>query len=140
MPKLFGDGILVVGDAAGMALNLGLTVRGMEFAIASGAMAAETVKIAKRGNDYSASTLSKYQDLLKESFVWKDLNTFKHAPDFLDNPRFFNRYPQFACDIMENLMGMGEGGKEKLSSTALKQLSSGLVFSMIRDAIGLRRI
>ncbi len=34
--KLYGDGILVAGDAAGFALNMGVTVRGMEFALASG--------------------------------------------------------------------------------------------------------
>jgi electron transfer flavoprotein-quinone oxidoreductase len=27
LPKLVGDGVLVVGDAAGMCLNLGFTVR-----------------------------------------------------------------------------------------------------------------
>jgi len=50
--KLYGNGIVVVGDAAGFALNMGVTVRGMEFAIASGIIAAETIIAAKRGERF----------------------------------------------------------------------------------------
>ena len=140
MPKLFGDGILVVGDAAGMVMNMGLTVRGMEFAIASGALAAETVKMAKKQNDFSAGALSKYQDLLKESFVWKDLNTFRHAPSVLANPRLFRKYPQLACDMMEGLMAVGEEPKKKLSTTILKQLRGKPALSLLKDAFSFWRI
>ncbi len=42
VPRLYSDGILVAGDAAGFALNTGITVRGMEFAIASGVLAAKS--------------------------------------------------------------------------------------------------
>ena len=34
LPKLIGDGILLAGDAAGLGLNMGITVRGMDFALA----------------------------------------------------------------------------------------------------------
>ncbi|HBK53573.1 MAG TPA: electron transfer flavoprotein, partial [Syntrophomonas wolfei] len=34
MSKLFGDGILLAGDAAGFSMNIGVTVRGMEYALA----------------------------------------------------------------------------------------------------------
>ena len=36
LTKLYGEGILVAGDAAGFSLNIGVTVRGMEYAMASG--------------------------------------------------------------------------------------------------------
>ncbi|WP_246771903.1 FAD-dependent oxidoreductase, partial [Salmonella enterica] len=35
MPELANDGVMIVGDAAGLCLNLGYTVRGMDLAIAS---------------------------------------------------------------------------------------------------------
>ena len=41
VPRLVENGLLLAGDAAGLALNMGYTVRGMEFAVASGRMAAE---------------------------------------------------------------------------------------------------
>ncbi|SUH77191.1 FixC protein [Salmonella enterica subsp. enterica serovar Paratyphi A] len=32
-PELVGDGVLIAGDAAGMCMNLGFTIRGMDLAI-----------------------------------------------------------------------------------------------------------
>jgi len=140
MPKLYSDGILVAGDAAGFALNAGITVRGMEFAIASGALAAQAVKIAKEKNDFSASTLSVYQELLKGSFVLKDFNTFRHIPRFLENPRLFTLYPQLACDILGRLMLVDEKPKEKLSTTVRKGISFKQRLLMLKDAIGALRV
>jgi electron transfer flavoprotein-quinone oxidoreductase len=53
LPKLAGDGVLVVGDAAGMCLNLGFTVRGMDLAIEAANIAAQTIIAAKESNDFS---------------------------------------------------------------------------------------
>ncbi len=39
MSRLVADGMVVVGDAAGLALNQGVTVRGMDLALVSGALA-----------------------------------------------------------------------------------------------------
>lgn len=41
LPKMVGDGVMIVGDAAGLCLNVGFTVRGMDLAIASGEAAAK---------------------------------------------------------------------------------------------------
>ncbi len=49
VPRLAGDGYLVAGDTAGLSLNALVTVRGMDFAIASGYFAAEAVKKAEGG-------------------------------------------------------------------------------------------
>ena len=140
MPKLFGDGILVVGDAAGLALNLGLTVRGMDFALASGAVAARAIARARQQSDYSAASLGGYQKLLEESFVLKDLKTFRHVPHFLENPRLFDLYPETACRLLEKLMWIGEQPKEKLSSTAWGELRSLGSFATLRDLWGSRKV
>ena len=47
VPKLLGDGYLMTGDAAGLSLNALVTVRGMDFAIASGYYAAKAVLEAR---------------------------------------------------------------------------------------------
>jgi electron transfer flavoprotein-quinone oxidoreductase len=133
VPRLFADGMLVAGDAAGFTLNTGLTVRGMEFALASGALAAKAIITAREKKDYSGRSLSVYQDLLKESFVLKDLATFKDAPGFLDNPRLFTLYPQLACDIFEKMMFIGDGPKKKLSSTAMDEIRRRVPFSAAGD-------
>lgn len=41
LPELVGDGVLIAGDAAGMCMNLGFTIRGMDLAIAAGEAAAK---------------------------------------------------------------------------------------------------
>ena len=140
MPKLYADGILVVGDAGGFALNAGITVRGMEFAMASGALAAQAVKTAKEKNDFSARSLSVYLDLLKDSFVLKDFNTFRHISRFLDNPRLFTLYPQLVCDLLERLMLVDEKPKEKLSTTVRRGIKFKQRLLMLKDAIGALKV
>jgi electron transfer flavoprotein-quinone oxidoreductase len=140
VPRLYSDGILVAGDAAGFALNTGLTVRGMEFAIASGVFAARAIIAATKRNDFSSRSLAEYEKLLQDSFVLKDLNTFKHAPDFLDNPRLMNLYPQAVCDILEKLMFIGDQPKKKLSSTALREFRKRIGLKVLSDGGKVLRI
>jgi electron transfer flavoprotein-quinone oxidoreductase len=133
IPCLFGNGILVAGDAAGFTLNTGITVRGMEFAIASGVMAAKAVKRAKEKNDFSSATLAYYEQLLKDSFVIKDLTTFQKAPEVLNNQRLFNLYPEFACNLFEKLMYIGDQPKKKLSTVILSEVKNNLGWSWLKD-------
>ncbi|MEG0020852.1 MAG: FAD-dependent oxidoreductase, partial [Oscillospiraceae bacterium] len=42
-PKLAGNGVLLVGDAAALCVDLGYSIRGMDLAIESGRLAAETI-------------------------------------------------------------------------------------------------
>jgi len=141
MPRLFADGILVVGDAAGFGLNMLMTVRGMEYALASGAMAAQAIKRARKQNDFSASTLSYYEQLVKDSFIYKELQTFSNVLNFLENPRLLNLYPQVFCDLFEKLMWIDEQPKEKLSATVLQELSGNFLnMDTIKDALSFLKI
>jgi electron transfer flavoprotein-quinone oxidoreductase len=98
-PQLFGDGMLVAGDAAGFVLNLGYIIRGMDFAIASGAAAAKTVLDAREKNDYSRQGLSRYMHHLGESFVLRDLEAFRGAPSFMENERLYTAYPRLFTEL-----------------------------------------
>ncbi len=69
LPKLYGDGIILVGDAAALCANLGFTLRGMDLAVESGLLAAKTVLAAQEQGDFSADTLCAYEKALQESFV-----------------------------------------------------------------------
>lgn len=103
LPKMVGDGVLLAGDAAGLCLNVGYTVRGMDLAIASGEAAANAIIAAKEKNDFSESSLSLYTKELDDSFVMKDLKLYKDLPTFLDNERMFNQYPDMATGIMKDM-------------------------------------
>jgi electron transfer flavoprotein-quinone oxidoreductase len=99
VPELCGNGILIAGDAAGFLNSTGLTLEGMNFAIASGFAAAEAVKMAKERREFSKRGLASYKTLLQGSFVLQDLKTFRHACKLLANPRIYNLYPSLVCGI-----------------------------------------
>ncbi len=130
--KLYGNGILLTGDAAGFALNMGVTVRGMEFAIASGIVAAETIAQAKEANDFSEKSLARYETRLKETFVLKDLETCKSMPAFLDNESFFAFYPKCFPDLLEKIMWFDQGPKAGIGKTAWSHLKSSGMMSWKR--------
>jgi electron transfer flavoprotein-quinone oxidoreductase len=117
--KLYGDGMLVAGDAAGFALNLGVTVRGMEFAVASGVMAAEAADEALARGDVSAQGLSVYEKKLRESVVMQDMQTFRNTRRVLENPRLFTVYPKFIGELMQSLFTIDAGPKPPLYRTAM---------------------
>ena len=141
LPKLVGDGILLAGDAAGFALNMAITVRGMDFALASGALAAQAIKAARAKNDFSAASLGTYEQLLRSSFILRDLETFRGMLDVLDNPRMFKQYPDAITGIFEKLFWIDSQPKSKLSSTVLGEARKGFMnIEAIKDALGILKV
>ena len=141
LSKLYTDGMLVVGDAAGFTLNLGFTVRGMEFAVASGVLAAEVADEALAKGDTSAGFLSLYEKKLKESFVLRDMETFRHSRQVLENPRLFTVYPRFARELLEALFTVGEGPKAPLYKTAREIARKHVLkWEGLKDFLTLRRM
>lgn len=113
--KLYADGVMVVGDAAGLLLNTGKAIEGMNMAMESGRQAAMTVIEAKRLKDFSAPQMSRYQERLGESFVLKDLNRFQGAVHFLHKPEMFRRYPDLINGIVEKTFVVNGRPKQKTS-------------------------
>jgi electron transfer flavoprotein-quinone oxidoreductase len=141
LPRMVTDGLVLVGDAAGLALNMGVTVRGLDFALASGVMAARALIRAREQGDFSAASLAYYERLLQDSFVWKDLQTFRHMPEFLANPRLQDFYPPVICDLLEQILWIGEEPKEKLSATILRTARQRLLRAdVLKDLLGMRKI
>lgn len=138
--KLFGDGILLAGDAAGFSMNIGVTVRGMEYALASGYYAAQAAVKAKESGDFGAASLSVYEKLLNDSFVMADFKNFKEAPHVMENPRFFQHYPQLAGDVMKDLYEIPNGPKAKLYPTIKKYMTFREMWAMFKDFGGVRKI
>ena len=103
IPELVRDGVLVTGDAAGFCVNLGFTVRGMDFAIESGRLAAEAVIRAKEAGDFSKEGLSSYVKALEESFIMKDMKALKGFPTILSRREIFKDLPEMADDICAKL-------------------------------------
>jgi electron transfer flavoprotein-quinone oxidoreductase len=75
IPKLFSNGVLVVGDSAMLVNNLHW--EGTNLAMISGKFAGETAVVALDKNDFSSNTLALYQKKMENSFVIKDLKSYK---------------------------------------------------------------
>jgi len=76
MPKLFGDGFVLVGDSGGF-LNAS-TLKGVHLAIKSGLLAAEAIAAALVAGDVSDAKLARYGELFEASWardeLWKVRN------------------------------------------------------------------
>jgi electron-transferring-flavoprotein dehydrogenase len=76
MPRLYGDGFMILGDSGGY-LN-GARLKGIHLAIKSGILAAESAFAALLGDDYSSDQLKQYDELFEASWakeeLWKQRN------------------------------------------------------------------
>lgn len=140
VPKLYTDGFLVAGSAGCLLINNLFTLRGMDLAITSGAAAAKTIIKAKERGDFSASSLSAYESLLRENYILKDMETFKKVPDLMDNERFFTVYPDLACALMESLFGVDPPPRMKASRLLREHMKGNLgLCNALKDIIGVYR-
>jgi len=136
MPRLATGGMMLVGDAAGLTVNNGLVVRGMDLAIGSGLAAAETALEAKCNNDFSARSLSSYRRKMEESFVLRDMKTFAKAPMFMNSPRIYEIYPEMLTRVMEAIYRQDAKPKRHIFSDAVNGIrQSGFSLAdLARDA------
>lgn len=131
--ELFTDGLLAVGDAGGLLVNSGVTTRGMDYAIASGIAAAETVRLAFEKDDFSKKGLSDYESRLKKDFVLRDKDTFRGVPEFLLNPRLYSLYPDIICRIFHRL-ALVRGEKDRIFDL-IKEETKGKKIWILSDLI-----
>jgi len=71
MPRMYSDGLLVVGDSAGF-LN-GMRLKGIHLAMKSGMLAAETAFEALQAGDTGSARLSAIESRFKDSWAYKEL-------------------------------------------------------------------
>lgn len=135
LPKLYGDGVVVIGDAAGLVINIGYMVRGMDLAIGSAEAAAKAILAAKQNEDFSELGLSLYKQLLDQSFVIKDLQLYQKFPDFMENHRIFKEYPQMIDDMMADLFIVDGQASKPLRSRLLRHVKKVGFMNLIKDGI-----
>jgi electron-transferring-flavoprotein dehydrogenase len=76
IPELAANGVLVIGDAAG--LTSVKKLKGLHYAIKSGMLAGEAIFKAIQMQDFSRGSLKVYQDALEKSFVIRDLRAARN--------------------------------------------------------------
>ncbi|TVR95630.1 MAG: FAD-dependent oxidoreductase [Rhodospirillales bacterium] len=143
VPKVFGDGWLMAGDA-GQFVN-SLHREGSNMAMTTGRIAAETVIDLKReGKPMNGRNLSLYRKRLEDSYVMKDLRKYRDLPQVLHrNKQFVTTYPKLlagAADTWFRVDGVDKRSKERqIVRSFLKGRSlRGLVGDALRLARAVR--
>jgi electron-transferring-flavoprotein dehydrogenase len=86
MPRLYSDGLLLIGDTGGF-LN-GMRLKGIHLAIKSGMLAAETIWDALQADDYSRQQLSSMETRFKESWAYDELRQSRNFHQGFKNGRW----------------------------------------------------
>ena len=139
IPQLYGDGWVVVGDAA--QLNNAIHREGSNLAMTSGRLAGEAIHRLKAGRDpMTKENLKLYKELMDESFVMKDMKKYKDMPSLLhtNSANFFMSYPQLISQAAQNFLRVDGTPKlemEKRTTRAFIEKRSRL--GMLSDAVKL---
>ncbi|WP_075981786.1 FAD-dependent oxidoreductase [Bacillus massilinigeriensis] len=121
VPKVAGDGVLVVGDAAQLVNSIHR--EGSNMAMASGKLAAETIIDAKARGDFSESSLNQYRTALNESFIMKDLEKYKDTTHtFEHNPQYFKEYLPFLNRAVGEFLTVDGTAKRDKQKDIMKEL------------------
>ncbi|MGD0675171.1 MAG: FAD-binding protein [Polyangiaceae bacterium] len=141
IPKLFGDGWVVVGDS-GHFVN-GIHREGSNLAMTTGQIAAETIiDLHRRGASPTKGNLADYKRRLDASFVMKDMKKYKDLPNFMHHNRHMvDLYPRLMSQASQTWFrvdGTDKLTKEKniMSSFRKERKLTGL----LGDAIKLARV
>jgi electron transfer flavoprotein-quinone oxidoreductase len=121
LPRSYADGLMLAGDAAGFCYTNGINLEGINLAMTSGVLAAETAIAALDANDFSARMLSRYKKKLEQSFVIKDMKTFKNAAGMMHMERLYQTYPKLLSNIMEKMYRTGGAPRSKLLRLVRKE-------------------
>ena len=141
IPQLFGDGWVVVGDAA--QLNNAIHREGSNLAMTSGRIAAEAIfQVKSRKEPMTAQNLSLYKKMLEESFIIKDLKKYKDMPQLLhiQSQNFFLTYPQLVSKAMQSFVRVDGTPKIEKEKMTLKSFTSARSWAgLFGDAFRLAR-
>lgn len=134
LPALVNNGVMIAGDAAGMCVNVGYTIRGMDFAIAAGRYAAETAIQAHKAGRYNREELGLYIDLLERSFVLQEMHLYAKCPQALNNERVFDAYPKLACNFMKDMFTVDGQARSLMNKGMARAMETGAI-NLIKDGI-----
>jgi electron transfer flavoprotein-quinone oxidoreductase len=135
--EIVTDGMVVVGDAAGLTLNTGLTVRGMDLAVGSAVAAAEAVGAALDAKDTSKAGLAGYRERLFASYVGQDMKTYAKAPAFLEVERMYKQYGELLANVLYGAFNLDTQPREHMAKVARKSLARSplKMRQLVRDGI-----
>lgn len=134
IPKVYGDGYLVCGDAA--MLSNPVHREGSNLAMESGRLAGETVVHAKEKGDFSAASLRDYRRKLDRSWIMADMRKYDGAVSLLEhNPRMLGRYPELLDRALDEFFRVDGVSKWDKQSRILRMFRKEGGIRMVLDTL-----
>jgi electron transfer flavoprotein-quinone oxidoreductase len=131
--KMYKDGLLLVGDAAGLVINTGYSIRGIDLAIVSGVAAATAILAETEPNKVGP----RYMQELQELKVLPTMKAVDGYYDLLEIPRIYSNYPGMATDLFTTMYtvngDVGPGMKKELK--AIIKHNGVSMWQMLKDGI-----
>ena len=115
--KIYRDGFLMVGDAAGFCINTGTMIRGIDLAILSGVAAARAILAAERNG-----IGEKYMQNLEEMSLIPTMKLFAGWPQITSIPRMTKEYPDLMNEALEYMFHVDGKVPEKMTK-ALRSIT-----------------
>lgn len=115
--KLYREGFLMVGDAAGFVINTGYSIRGIDLAIVSGLAAARAILSAPAPEQAGPA----YMKELENTELLPTLQAVDGYNDLLAIPRIYTSYPRIAIGVFDRLFTV-DGKKPKSMTKAIKEV------------------
>lgn len=133
MPRLYSDGVLVVGDSAMLANPI--TGEGADLAVLSGRFAGEVAVQAHRAGEYTSRKLAQYQRMLYNSFAVKDMKKQSGLLKYIEeNPGIMSAYPEALNAALGNWFKVdGSTRAEKIRKTRSIVTSKRKITQIVRD-------
>src|SRR5579859_1620943 len=129
IPKVFGDGYLVCGDAA--MLSNPVHREGSNLAMTSGRLAGESVIHAKEAEDFSERRLAEYRGRLDHSWIMADMRKYDKAVPLLEhNPQLLTKYPRVADRALDEFFRVDGTSKWDKQKKILKMIRHEGMFRM----------
>lgn len=128
-PKLYRDGLVIIGDAAGFVINMGSTIRGMDLAILSGMAVAKAIIEAST----SVEVGLKYMENIEQNLI-PTMKVYQGYPKLLEIPRMFTEYPKLVNDMMHFLFAVDGSVPPKITKAMFGIVRNNVSFgSMLSD-------
>lgn len=104
MPRrLYMPGLLVVGDAAGLQVNAGYTVRGVDMAVYSGKLAAEVIIEAFNKGRFDEEVLKRYEERVLSSYIYREMVSHRGVSSIMHDPFYFNELPRLLIGLLKRV-------------------------------------
>lgn len=128
MPKtLYRDGLIIVGDAAGMVVNTGTIIRGIDLAIVSGVAAAQAILKNENVSNVGPAYVKELEDLE----LTPTMKLYAKFHELMSNRRMVAVYPQMANEMMKVMFAVDGKLPERMDKAMLKVLKKHVTFSQM---------